>query len=310
MKQLLLWIRDHKLSSAGLVLVILGCVALVNLSHRVHRLKPRAAASASGVASDVASGIASPAPSAQAAAEPGARSAAMRSEFEGAANYLDFIPRALVRPQEGGAFYALLAWKRCNELHRHADIAAAHTGNDAFHDAAVALVADLDKRCAGVLQTYADAPALYKLALEQGGGRDSLLPADGRGVVAPPSRATADADIDAALKTGDPWAAAAALRDNAGWLDVGNPSGDPAVDRQLREWAGQVVACEVQGSCRRGVEASLHCAGTGDCMHEDYRDVVLAQVPDTQRIIFDTILAGLRERMRPALGRNAGGDRP
>jgi len=301
-KQLLLWIRDHKLSSAGLVLVILGCVALVNLSHRVHHLRPRAAVSASGVAA--------PAPSAQAAAEPVARSAAMRSEFEGAANYLDFIQRALRRPQEGGSFYALLAWKRCNELRQHPDIAAAHTGSDAFHDAAVALVADLGKRCAGVLQTYPDAPALYKLALEQGGGRDSLLPPEGRGIVAPPSRATADADIDAALKTGDPWAAGAALRDNAGLLDVGNPSGDHAVDRQLREWAGQIVACEVEGSCRRGIEASLHCAGTGDCTHEDYRDVVLAQVPDTQRIIFDTILAGLHERMRPALGRTKGGDGP
>ena len=302
MKQLLLWIRDHKLSSAGLVLVILGCVALVNLSHRVHHLKPRAAGNVGGVAN--------PAPSTQAVAEPVARSAGMRSEFEGAANYLDFIARALSRPQEGGAFYALLAWERCSQLHLHPDIATAHTGSDAFHDAAVALVTDLDKRCAGVLQTDADAPALYKRALQQGGRRDPLLAPEGRGIVAPPSRATADGDVNAALKTGDPWAAAAALRVNAALLDVGNPSGDLAVDRQLREWAGLVVACEVEGSCRRGLEASLHCAATGDCAHEDYRDVVLAQVPETQRIIFDTILAGLHERMRPALGRSEGGDRP
>src|ERR1700761_8935628 len=50
MNQLLLWIREHKLSTAGLVLVILGCVALVNLSKRVHHLKPRASASASAAA--------------------------------------------------------------------------------------------------------------------------------------------------------------------------------------------------------------------------------------------------------------------
>ena len=118
-------------------------------------------------------------------------------------------------------------------------------------------------------EAYADAPALYKRALEQRGGRDSLMPPEGRGIVAPPSRATADADIDAALKTGDRWAAAAALRDNAGLLDVGNSSGDHAVDRQLRERAGQIVACELEGSCRGGIEASLHCASTGDCAHED-----------------------------------------
>ena len=162
----------------------------------------------------------------------------------------------------------------------------------------MARVADLDRRCAGVLQTYADAPAPCK------------PPPEGRGIVAPPSRAAAEADIDAALKTGDPWAAAGALRGNAGLLDVGNPSGDPTVDRQLREWAGQIVACEVEGSCRRGIEASLHCATTGDCAHEDDRDVVLARVPDAQRIIFDTILAGLNERMRPVMGRSEGGDRP
>ena len=290
MKQLLFWIRDHKLSSAGLVLVILGCVALVNLSHRVHHLKPRVVASASGDAS--------PAPSARAAADPVARAAGMRSEFEGATNYVDFIQRASSRPQEGGAFYALLAWQRCSRLHQHPDISATHTGSDAFHDAAMALVADLGRRCAGVPQAYADAPAL------------SRLPTEGRGTVAPSSRAAAEADLDAALKTGNPGAAAAALRANAGLLDVGNPSGDPAVDRQMREWAGQIVACEVEGSCRRGIEASLHCATTGDCTHEDDRDVVLARVPDTQRIIFDTILAGLHERMRPALERTQGGGRP
>jgi hypothetical protein len=78
----------------------------------------------------------------------------------------------------------------------------------------------------------------------------------------------------------------------------------------LREQAGQVVACELEGSCRRGIGASLQCASTGDCTHEDDRDIVLAQVPETQRIIFDTILAGLHERMGPALGRSEGGDRP
>ena len=37
---------------------------------------------------------------------------------------------------------------------------------------------------------------------------------------------------------------------------------------------------------------------TGDCAHEDWRDVVLAQVPEAQRIFFDTMLAALHERVR------------
>jgi len=57
-------------------------------------------------------------------------------------------------------------------------------------------------------------------------------------------------------------------------------------------------------------EPSRQQLTTGDCTHEYDRDVVLARVPDTQRIIFDTILAGLHERMRPALERTQGSGGP
>jgi hypothetical protein len=293
-RQLLGWIRDHKLSTAGLVLVILGCVALSSLSRRVHHLKPRMAVAAPAAPS--ASGVVA----AQAAAEPPERPARMRDEFEGASSYADFIRQALARPGEGGQFYALLAWKRCNELARHGAIASAHTGSDAFHDAAIALVADLDKRCAGVLEATPDTPSQVKSALAQPGRRDVLLPPDGRGFVAPATRATADADLDAALKSGNRVAAAEVLRADAAWLDAGNSTGDPAADRQLRDWAGEIVACELAGTCRGGVEARLHCASSGDCTHEDWREVVLAQVPEARRIIFDTMLAALHERVAAA----------
>ena len=315
MRQVLFWIRDHKLSTAGLVLVVAGCVALVNLSRRVHHLKPRTAASASVSAAasgpaTVMGGGAALTPSDQAGTEKNARSAGMRSEFEATGSYLDFIGGALSRPQEGGKFYALLAWKRCNDLNQYKGIAATHTGSDAFHDAAVARVVDIDKRCTGVLETYADAQSLYKVAIERRGGRDFLLPPDGRGIVVPAARETANADIDAALKTGDRWAAAEALQNNAGFLDVGNSTGDDGIDRQLRQWSAEIVACELVGSCRGGIEVSLHCVFTGDCAHGDYRDVVTAQVPDARRIIFDTMLAAMHERMGLVPGRTDADDKP
>ena len=315
MRQVLLWIRDHKLSTAGLVLVILGCVALVNLSKRAHRLKPRATVSASSAspsesAAVAAGGDAKLTPSERAGTEQNARSAGMRAEFEGAASYADFIARALSRPQEGGKFYALLAWKRCSDLNQHKGVAPEHTGDDGFHDAAAALIEDIEKRCTGVLETYADAQSLYKVAMEQRGGRDFLLPPDGRGIVVPAARATANADIDAALKTGDRWAAAEALQNNATFLDVGNSAGDDGVDRQLHEWGAEIVACELVGTCRGGIEVSLHCVSTGDCAHDDYRDVILAEVPDTHRAIFDTMLAGLHERMGLVAGRTDADGKP
>jgi len=300
MSEILAWIRGHKASTAALLLVVAGCIALVQLARRVHhlKLKPVAAASAPEAAAALgASGPEALTPSAQAGTEQNARSAKMRAEFEDAASYVQFIQQAMSRPQEGGKFYALLAWKRCNDLDQHKGAAETHTGDDAFHAGALALVQDIDKRCTGVQETWPDVATLYKVAVEQRGGRDFLLPANGRGIVVPAARETANADIDAAIATGDRWAQAEALQNNADFLDVGNSAGDDGVDRQLHEWGAEIVACELVGNCRGGFEVALHCVGTGDCVHADYRDVILARVPETHRTVFDTMLAGLHQRM-------------
>jgi hypothetical protein len=303
----LAWVRDHKSSAAGLVLVVAGCLALVGLARRVHHLQPRprpaasaAAAAASDAASTGAAGVL--APSGAQGTEQNARSARMRGEFESATDYLAFIQQAIGRPQEGGKFYALLAWKRCNDLGQHAASVPLATGDVAFHDGAAALVADLAKACTGVLDKYPAVQPLYDLAVAQRGGKDFLLPANGRGIVAPAGRGTANEDIDAALKTADRWAAAEALENNADFLDVGNSAGDDGVDRQLHEWSAEIVACELVGNCRGGVQAALHCVSTGDCAHDDYRAVVRAQVPDTHRAVFDTMVEGMRLRMGLAPG--------
>jgi len=301
------WVRHHKSSAAGLVLVVAGCLALVLLARRVHHLPPRArpAAAAAAAASGAASaggGAGALSPSGTQGTEQSARTARMRGEFENATDYLAFIEQAIGRPQEGGKFYALLAWKRCNDLGRHKGSAPVVVGNEAFHDGAAALVEDIEKRCTGVLEKYPGIQALYDLAMQQRGGKDVLVPENGRGIVTPAGRGTASADIDAALRTGDRWAAAEALENNADFLDVGNSAGDDGVDRQLHEWGAEIVACELVGNCRGGVQASLHCVGTGDCAHDDYRDVIRAQVPDTHRAVFDTMVEGMRQRMGLAPG--------
>ncbi len=312
MRQVLAWIDGHKASTAGLLLVVAGCIALVSLARRAHhlQLRPAGASSLSSTAGAGASGSASGvAPAGPVATERNTSTARMRGEFENAPGYLEFIQQAMSRPQEGGKFYALLAWRRCDDLNRHQGAAAEHAGNDAFHDGALALVRDFGKRCAGVQERYADIQALYTVAMAQRGGRDELMPADGRGIVAPSGRDTADADIDGAIRTADRWAQAEALRNNAGFLDVGNSTGDHGVDRQLREWGAEILACELVGTCRGGLEVSLHCVATGDCAHDDYRDVVRSRVPDVQMTIFDTVLDGLHRRMGLAPGRTGADDR-
>ena len=301
MTKFLVWIRDHKSSAAGVLLVVAGCLALMMLSRKVHHLSPRKAPATTATApvsgatgTGTANGLT---PSETAGTEQSARTAKMRTEFETAPSYLEFIGRAIGRPQEGGKFYAMLAWKRCNDLTQHKGVAPTHTGSDAFHDGALALVQDIEKRCTGVLETYPDIVALYKIAVEQRGGRDFLMPENGRGIATPTSRQNANADIDAALRTGDRWAAAEALQNNADFLDVGNSAGDDGVDRQLHEWAAETVACELVSSCRGGVEVSLHCVGTGDCVHDDYRDVILGKVPESHRMVYDTMLSGMHARV-------------
>ena len=37
--------------------------------------------------------------------------------------------------------------------------------------------------------------------------------------------------------------------------------------------------------------------GTGDCTHDDDRDVVRSQVPEAQLGVFDGIVDGMRQRM-------------
>ena len=301
LRDVLSWISDHKTSTAGLVLVVAGTCALVSLSRRVHhlQLKPAAASSPSvrAAAAPASADASAVTASEVAGAEQDTRTARMRGEFENAPDYLAFIQQAMSRPQDGGKFYALLAWRRCSDIDAHKEAADTLPGGDAFHVRALALVQETQRRCTGVLATYADIQALYTVATQQRGGADALMPASGRGIAVPSGRDTANADIDAALRTGDRWAQARALKDNADFLDVGNRTGDDGGDRQLREWGAEIVACELVGDCRGGIEASLHCVASGDCLHDDYRDVVRDKVPDAQRPMFFTVIEGLHQRM-------------
>lgn len=302
------WLRNHKSSAAGIVIVVAGCVALVHLSRRVHHLPPRASLAASAVAAgDVASptaGRGDPTASAPRGTEQSGRSVKMRAEFENASSVGDFIQQAMSRPQEGGKFYALLAWKRCNDVARHRGGAPVHVGEDAVYEAAATLVDDIARRCAGVLETYPSVQSLYDVAMEQRGGKDLLVPVNGRGIVSPAGRATSSADIDAALRSGDRRAAAEALQSNAEFVDAGIPSADDGTDRQLHELGAEIVGCELVGDCRGGVQSALHCVGTGDCTHDDYRDIVRGQVPEASQSALDAVVDGMRQRMRLASGRS------
>lgn len=302
------WVRGHKSSVAGILFVAAGCVALTHLSRRVHHLQPRMRPVASAPAADEGppAGVVDRGGSASAAARGRVRedrSATIRAEFESAGSALEFIQQAILRPQEGGRFYALLAWRRCNDVAQHAGGSPVHVGDDGAYEAAAVVVQDVEQRCGGVLEAWPTLQMLYGVSVDQHPGNDLLLPPDGRGVVAAATRATADADVGAALRSGDAWAAAEALRANAAFIDVGDSAGDEGTDRQLRELGAGIVGCELVGDCRGGLQSALHCTRTGDCTHADWRDVIRSQVPEAQRAVFERMVGALRRRTGSAPAR-------
>ena len=236
MSALIDWIRDNKARAASLGFLLALCVLIGLMAWHARRLRLPARPTAAAVAVPAAPAT-SPLPAPL--AEPGRRTARMRAEFEGATDYLAFIQVALGRPQEGGKFYALLAWERCDA--RRSD--------------------DADKRCAGVKTQYPDLQTLYRVATELRGGRDALLPDNGRGFVSPVTRETAQADVDAAIRSGDRYAIAHAMNANRQFLDLAGSDGAPR--------AADGAACTAEGGCREAIDKALACATADDCPDEE-----------------------------------------
>jgi hypothetical protein len=250
MSAVLEWVGANRARAASLAFLAALVVLLGLLFWRAHKLRlPPAAA------------VAVPVPSAPVAVlpanpAPGQRTARLRAEFDAAPDYLAFIQGALARPQEGGKFYAMLAWERCDAAHGD----------------------EIEKRCTGVKMQYPDLQTLYRVATELRGGRDALLPEGGRGFVAPATRETAQADVDAAIRSGDRYAIAHALNANRSFLDLpgaaaAGSAGAPASAVDIVEPAGTAdtsegAACGPAG-CGDAMDAVLRCAAAGTCSRED-----------------------------------------
>ncbi|MEP6504402.1 MAG: hypothetical protein ABJD97_13785 [Betaproteobacteria bacterium] len=265
------WLRGHKATAVALVLVLVASVALAVTAWRAHHL-PTTTIVSSGEAALAGPAATTTAPPPSGGG--GARSARMRAEFEGATDYLAFIQSAMSRPQEGGKFYALLAWRRCDDGGDDKALTFSHATGEADLAAAPA---DLGKRCANVKAQYPDLQMLYRTVTELRGGRDALLPEGGRGFVAPATRETAQADVDGAIRSGDRYAIAFALKANARFLDVGAAPADG-----LQGHAGDVLACKGDGSCKEAVDAAQRCVDAGDCAHEDFRDLLRTPAADAE----------------------------
>ena len=301
MNELLDWMRRRKASTAALLLVVAGCIALVLLAKRAHHLQPTAAATTADAPSEPAARRPAPRGSRHRAGgyRADARSAKMRGEFENATQ----LPRLHPAGDEPAAGRRQVLRAACLEaLQRavqHKGVAEAHAGNDAFHEGALALIQDIEKRCAGVQETYPDVQSLYAVAMEQRGGKrlpDARQRPRHRRARRRATRPTPTSTPRSRPATAGPQAEA--LQNNADFLDVGNSAGDdgarspaPRVgrrDRRLRA-GGQLPRRHRRRRCTAWAPATARTTTTATSS--------APRCPTRTSAIFDTVVEALRLRM-------------
>lgn len=219
----------------------------------------------------------------------------MRERFENARNYAAFIQDAITRPEQGGRFYALLAYFRCQRASAYPlDRVMGKGIQGDLRMAAGEFMRDLQQRCAGVQPQFADEVTFLR-ALKDANARgmpDMLLIE--RGLLAPSAPETAIGDIGRAVASGDPYLIASTLELNADHvaqlLDPPYPGSD---DPHLYYMATISAVCEIVGNCRNGLDFQLHCLTTGFCQPADLREQMRAGLDEKSLALFDRTRLGL-----------------
>ena len=227
----------------------------------------------------------------------------MRARFETTPNYAAFIQDALQRPGEGGRFYALIAWNRCEEIagtrintgpHPDSDVGNRERARQAF-DALI-------QRCAGVKGQFPDQVAFLKaLKLSNARGVPDALLIDRGPMILSASPEHSAADLKRAYGTGDPYLIAGTLEFNADYVAEGLGKAFAAgQNRDVLYRAAAAAGGELVQNCQDHVQPILYCVATDNCAHLDYRDYLRDDLEPEQRALFDKARAVLLQHMKAA----------
>lgn len=194
----------------------------------------------------------------------------IQARFENASNYAAFIHDAMQRPEEGGRFYALLAYLQCQEyssLKLPADAVS-----NSRRESAIKEALSRKQRCASVAAQFPSEVA-FMSALKYSNARgipDKLLPASG--LFPAQNLDHARKAIGQALGSGAPYLVAAVLEVNIDHLaHTISPAFDRGANRALLYRAAAAASCEIAGTCDNSFRVLAQCAGAGDCEHTDLR---------------------------------------
>lgn len=223
--------------------------------------------------------------------QPGIRPAAppMQEKFERTPNYAAFIQDAMQRPEEGGRFFATLAYIRCQEV---AAIKLAVADSGAEHadrrESARQEILALKQRCAGVAAQF-PSELTFMAAIKQANSRgaaDKLL-APG-GLLPAKSREAAMAEIQRARGSGSSYLTAAALEINVEhFAEALSPAFANGHQRDVLFRAAAATACEITGTCLESLWVLVPCMREGDCEQADLRDFLRAGLDQASQQLFD-----------------------
>ncbi|MFZ3289985.1 MAG: hypothetical protein WA191_24465 [Telluria sp.] len=214
---------------------------------------------------------------------------AMRKNFETTPNYAAFIHDGMQKPDEGGRFYALIAFNRCTELNTLNLKAPAKADTNAEkRDQSFKVLSALKMRCAGVSAQFPD-ESTFRNSLKQSNARgapDILLGEPG--ALAPRKNGSARAEVQRAKGTGDPYLLAATIET---YVEELAPKLDPEYakggDRVALYTASKAATCEIVGDCVGNLRLSSVCAAGGSCEFNDYRDFLRAELMPSIRPLYD-----------------------
>lgn len=213
----------------------------------------------------------------------------MRERFENARNYAAFIQDAITRPEQGGRFYALLAYFRCQQASAYPlDRVVANGIRGELRTRASEFMRDLQQRCAGVKPQFAD-EATFLRTLEHANARgtpDMLLIE--RGLLSPATPETALGDVRRAVASGDPYLIASTLELNADHVaHLLDPPYQGSNDPHLYYMATISAVCEILGNCSNSLDFQLSCLTSGFCEPADLREQMRTALDEKSRPLFD-----------------------
>jgi hypothetical protein len=220
-----------------------------------------------------------------------------RTRFRSSMAYAAFIQDAMQRPDEGGRFYALLAYRRCREA---AAIPAGAVLDGRPEAIAVAqqTFGALKQRCNGVLDQFPNERDLIAALMHSNARNPDALLIE-RGSVKPSTKEQSRNDIRRAFDTHDPYLIAATLDANIDFIaDHLGPEFSNGREQALLYLAMAGARCEIIGECQDNYLLALSCAGGEKCIHTNFDDYVRHGVPAESRSLYDRTRARIIDLAR------------